>query len=649
MTEKSSHETQPCSQDRETAQAEIKRSGVSLSLNPADGSMKISLSGAHSPSFRLGETAFRTEQVRAEGDSLEFDGTDPASGWRFQVRCTIEDSPCACVRLQLHADSIPAEGFCYPPAAEVRPGDIGIYPYGEGVAFAADDPNAKIPERQILYGCNGSSMSFWGVLRGQAWLLTAVETNADACFLHQRDKNGLLQTQICWEPQKGEFGYDRVLRFCPGREGGITQACRCYRLLAEKKGLVKTLREKAKCVPSVDRLVGSADVWLWNDDAMEKLYSPGAAAGVPTREQLALRCKIAAEMKASGMDRVLWSVFDENVDPGTVQFIQNLGYLTSYYDIYTDVIPRNIADRIPETRRRRCEPRACCWPDGVAWNQKGEPVAAWALKGTDGSFYPQNRICDRAGYECAALRVPEHAAQTGLEGRFLDVVMGGAVECWNPAHPTTRTESIGWKRKQLGLIGRLGLVCGTEVGCEDGAAYFDYDEGMMSPPDYRARDSGRRMTDCYRSQEEIESFNRCMLNPKYRVPLWELVFHDCTVSYWYWGDASNCCPPLTWKRDLFDMLYGLPPIYSIRAGDWEEQKENILASYRRTSEIARAVGYARMLSFDYLSENLLVQQTTFDNGIRVVANFSDQPYSAEGTSVPPRNAQMFRDGFPGSA
>ena len=25
----------------------------------------------------------------------------------------------------------------------------------------------------------------------------------------------------------------------------------------------------------------------------------------------------------------------------------------------------------------------------------------------------------------------------------------------------------------------------------------------------------------------------------YRIPFWELVFHDCIVSTWYWGDSSD--------------------------------------------------------------------------------------------------------------
>ena len=125
-----------------------------------------------------------------------------------------------------------------------------------------------------------------------------------------------------------------------------------------------------------------------------------------------------------------------------------------------------------------------------------------------------------------------------------------------------------------------------------------------------------------------------MLNPRYRIPLWELVYHDCVVSYWYWGDSSNSVPELMPLRDLFDALYGEPPLYSLSASQWEEQKEEIAASYARATKVARRTGFARMVSFEYLTSDRLVQKTRFSNGISVTANFSTEEYrSADGLTL----------------
>ena len=106
------------------------------------------------------------------------------------------------------------------------------------------------------------------------------------------------------------------------------------------------------------------------------------------------------------------------------------------------------------------------------------------------------------------------------------------------------------------------------------------------------------------------------------------------VSYWYWGDSSNSVPELMPLRDLFDALYGEPPLYSLSASQWEEQKEEIAASYARATKVARRTGFARMVSFEYLTPDRLVQKTRFSNGISVTANFSAEEYrSADGLTL----------------
>ncbi|NCO96008.1 MAG: hypothetical protein GW880_32295, partial [Armatimonadetes bacterium] len=37
----------------------------------------------------------------------------------------------------------------------------------------------------------------------------------------------------------------------------------------------------------------------------------------------------------------------------------------------------------------------------------------------------------------------------------------------------------------------------------------------------------------------FSEYEKWGIGHEYRVPLWELVFHDCIVTTWYWGDASD--------------------------------------------------------------------------------------------------------------
>jgi hypothetical protein len=101
------------------------------------------------------------------------------------------------------------------------------------------------------------------------------------------------------------------------------------------------------------------------------------------------------------------------------------------------------------------------------------------------------------------------------------------------------------------------LVTGSETGHEAAVPYVHYFEGMLSLGPYRVPDAGRKMIDVV--HEPPERVARFQTGHFYRLPLWELVYHDCVVAQWYWGDYNNKLPSLWDRRDLFNSLYGTPP------------------------------------------------------------------------------------------
>lgn len=69
---------------------------------------------------------------------------------------------------------------------------------------------------------------------------------------------------------------------------------------------------------------------------------------------------------------------------------------------------------------------------------------------------------------------------------------------------------------------------------------IDYVEGMMSGgTDNYAWDAPYLRPPMNKDGNKWEQYETLGMNPQYRVPLWELVFHDCVVSTWYWGDAND--------------------------------------------------------------------------------------------------------------
>jgi hypothetical protein len=147
---------------------------------------------------------------------------------------------------------------------------------------------------------------------------------------------------------------------------------------------------------------------------------------------------------------------------------------------------------------------------------------------------------------------------------------------------------------------------------------------MLSLGPYRVPDSGRAMQKIWTDvPPDVAKFQ---LGYAYRLPLWELVYHDAVVAQWYWGDYNNKLPSLWDKRDLFNVLYCTPPMFMFNRKLWEEQRDRFVKSYKTVCPVARAVGYAEMTDHRFLTPDRSVQQTVFAGGVTVTVNFGDKPF-----------------------
>jgi hypothetical protein len=157
---------------------------------------------------------------------------------------------------------------------------------------------------------------------------------------------------------------------------------------------------------------------------------------------------------------------------------------------------------------------------------------------------------------------------------------------------------------------------------------------MLSLGPYRVPEAGRNMIKAW--DEVPERVAKFQLGHKYRLPLWELVYHDCVVAQWYWGDYNNKLPALWDKRDLFNILYGTPPMFMFNRQIWDNNKDRFAQSYKDVCPVARAVGYAEMTDHSFLTPDRDVQQTTFSNGTTITVNFGENPYRLpDGKEVEP--------------
>lgn len=553
---------------------------------------------------------------------------DPESLLEFSVTWSLlPDVPEAYMEMEGTGSLNKELRYPYPFLSDKsRDGDWLIMPVNEGIAYPVDDETIH-PMWYHTFGGHGLCMGWYGVAGsvansvangvtgGDDGLMTIVETPNDAAVRTPRTDGRLCLAPI-WLAEKGKFGPKRKLRYVLFDKGGYVAMSKRYRAYAKKIGLFKTLAQKRKENPDVDLLIGAVNVWCWDCDAVAK-------------------CK---ELQALGMDRILWSARKK---PEAIRQMNELGVLTSRYDIYQDCMnPANF----PKLNHVADSWTSDAWPDGIILDKDGDWSRGWKVKGKKGEFYPCGRLCDRLSPECARCRVAKDLETHPYRCRFIDTTTASSwAECYSPDHPMTRTESRQFRMELLDVMSReFKLITGSETGHDAAVPYVHYFEGMLSLGPYRVPDSGRDMLRVW--TEVPDRVAKFQTGHKYRLPLWELVYHDCVVSQWYWGDYNNKLPSLWDRRDLFNLLYNSPPMFMFNKPIWNKNKERFVQSYKTTHALPRETGYAELLSHRWLTSDHAVQQTRFSNGVRVTVNFGDAVYkTAEGKRIEPLGYLVEKD------
>jgi hypothetical protein len=444
-----------------------------------------------------------------------------------------------------------------------------------------------------------------------------------------RRADGLLYLAPEWDAQKGRIGYERKLRYVFFDTGGHVAMCKRYRAYSQQIGLFKTLAQKRVENPNIDRLVGAANIWC-----RDRGIDPVA---------------MVKEMQAAGISRILWSGAGS---PESVKALNEMGVLTSRMDNYQDVRNPTMGTRgmsgfatnpsagtpsgtnMPGYRPASILARA--WPNDVVLDAQGDWIKGWESR--PGVFFAV--MCDVQGVKYADEIIGLDLQNTPVKCRFVDTTMCTAWhECYSPDHPMTRTQSRDARVELLRLVsGKYKLVCGSENGNDIAVPVADYFEGMLSIGPYRLPDSARSMQAII--EQVPDDVVKFQVSGKYRLPLWELVYHECALAHWYWGDYNNKAPSIWDQRDLINALYGTAPLFMFNRASWDANRERFVRSYQTTCPIARATGYSEMTDHRYLTADRSVQQTAFANGVSVIVNFGPEPYkAADGTIIAPKSVK----------
>jgi len=541
--------------------------------------------------------------------------------WKIPLVCRWSLSEPGSVRATLESrteDTLdPGEGrwnVLYPPPFYASgAADYAVVCEDEGVLYRTSDTDPKSDQVRYASGSMGKSRSMpWSGLLDEdlsGGMMMLVDTPFYAIekmvFCDTPD-GGRSLPAVQWEKGRDKAFQPRTVRFLLFAKGGYVAMAKRFRSELIASGTFRTLAEKARGVPGVEKLKGAMDMWI---------FPP---------ERKPLTAVDVERIRNFGFKRLLLQVFardqsspDSAFTPAAVEKAHEYGYLIGQYHNYSWMYERRYK-RDPNLKTVCIRGPNGYQPSGSLWGTNlkycpgvlGEKLRSVALEQRDYG-------CDTVFTDCTTA--------------------GGSLqECYDEQHPLTRESAAAALGASLQAISDQGMVAGSERGFWWGAADCHYFEGIETPIRYFnifTRESSAQHHAGPFHVERPEDYDRYMLaftyGPRNRVPLFQLVFHDSVVCTRRWNDHYGRDMNLWRLSDLMSIAYGTPPIVKFLGDDtphvMKEDFATVQDMYMRTCRDVcgwhEKIGFDEMTGHHFLTENRLVQETQFSSGHAVVVNF----------------------------
>jgi hypothetical protein len=504
-----------------------------------------------------------------------------------------------------------------------------VLPIGEGHYVPADDEawQARLARRSPMDTMEGLSMPFWGVDCGDL-TVTYILTNPFGNSMRFDGEGGRLGMRLSHAFRKNWKEKVYGVRIQLGEASPVAPA-KIYRAWVEARGEFVGLKEKIEKLPQVERLLGAAHVYLWGDGFSLKML-----------EQLAV----------SGLDR-LWLGLDSWSEarrhPEVLESANTLGYLIGPYDSYNSIHHPDQVDTW-ETAQFDLD----LYERGGIVREDGKRRGGFNRKG-----YLLSPIAARPYVES---RVAGLMKDLAYNSWFVDCdAFGQVYDDFSEEHPATQADDMGERLDRMAWIrDTYGLVVGSEGGVWYSAPEIHFAHGMTtgvigwSDPDLRKNKQSPYYLGRYWPPDGPERFvkqvklkpvyERVHYDPRFRLPLYQTVFHDAIVATHHWLSGSLKFSDQIETLALTEALYNVPPLYHLNLAEFVKHKERIVRHYTFFSPLHQELGASQMTDFEWLSADRLVQRSEFDYRVSIVSNFGKQEFVFRGDVVPGRSVLIVR-------
>jgi len=550
---------------------------------------------------------FRTTGMDSAANRFTFHTSYVPGSFGMDISMELEENTLS-FRLEADSGQSMTGAFGFPGLIPGKSSDFLVIPYAAGMILPVTE---SYPFGSFQMWGYKATMSFSGVTDMEKGVLITTDDPWDSEIRFESPpKSSFRSLRLMHHPSRGTFGYPRRFHLTFISGGGYVEMARWYRSHAEQAGLVRTFEEKVRENPNVERLRGAVDFW-----ALESGFKTPA---------------FVDSLSSFGVDRAILSLGggwanNENL-AGVIRRINEKGLLSSRYDIYTDVWPPTH----PEEAGYRTEG----YPQDVVVDAGGGLHQGWL------AYLEPGHVPFQGYYTCAATHadyaqrwITDDLAKNPYNCRFIDVELASSLlECYSPVHPADRHQDALNRTELLDAVKNgFGLVTGDEEARDWAFPNVDYGEGTMTiaAPTNAGYDWSGPLLDPGRN------FIDYSMNPARRIPLHGLVYHDVHAATWYTGDGVSKVPSFWNNKDLFNVLYASMPLFMPPDEDyWLENRDRFLTSYHLVGSVFREAGFSRMTGHRMLTPDRLVQQTQFDNGWTVTANFGVSGFPVDGHILP---------------
>jgi hypothetical protein len=349
----------------------------------------------------------------------------------------------------------------------------------------------------------------------------------------------------------------------------------------------------------------------------------------------------------SGMSRfVLTCNGIENIElrPEIASYAAEKGYLIGPYDSYFEIQdpdapewPTAIFDR-------------ALYASGGIIRADGRPV-----KGFNGVGYYASPIAMRPYFD---KRVAANFQKAPYSYYFLDCdAYGEFFADYRPGRLVSLSEDLAARVDRVRTIfENYKVPVGSEGGSYLFAGSLTVAQGVFSPamnvmedPDFEINEMSRYFLGRPFPADEPERFFspallkdrylRLFFDPRFRLPLYEAVFHDSLVTTSHYGSPSLKFANVAETAALTEILYQVAPMYHFNLDYFEKIKGRIkdqVAVFEKTHSYSYR--YA-LEEFEYLSDDREVQRTRFGD-LELIANFGERDFVAEAGKVPARSVAI---------